>query len=156
MLLMSPGMEYGEMRPGPFSSCVCFARSSVARPPMPEPMKQPARFFSSSVARESPASSTAILAAPSASSMKRSISFSFFFSMKRSGSQLFTSPAIFDAEERGIEQRDEPDAALCRKRALQVSSTTDAEGSDEPDAGDDDACRDERRTTEFFLAFFSM
>ena len=42
-----------------------------------------------------PPPAAVVLAAPMANSEKRSISLSFFFSMKRSGSQPFTSPAIF-------------------------------------------------------------
>ena len=81
---MMPGMEYGLIFCGPFSIKVCFVFSSVKRPPRPTPMKQPASSRSSSVS-SSCASFMAMDAAPSANSMKRSISLSFFFSMKRVG-----------------------------------------------------------------------
>jgi hypothetical protein len=60
---------------------------------MPTPTKHPARPRSSSES-SSLASATAMDAAPSANSVNRSISLSFFFSIQRVGSQPLTSPAM--------------------------------------------------------------
>src|ERR1019366_5004369 len=90
---MMPGMEYGLTLVGPLAIKVSLVFSSVNRPPSPTPTKHPARSRSWSVI-SSLASLTAMEAAPSASSVKRSISLSFFRSMKRVGSQPLTSPAM--------------------------------------------------------------
>ena len=138
MFAMMPGIAYGLTLVGPLVSRVSFVFSSVKSPPRPTPTKQPARARSRSES-SSFASLTAIAAAPSASSVKRSISLSFFFSIQRVGSQPLTSPAM---RTRKAEQSKRVMAPIplspARKRAPGLSRP-DPYGCDEADAGDDDA-----------------
>src|SRR5574342_865370 len=87
------GMKNGPMRFTPFSRRICSFSSMVARPPMPAPMMAPTRSGSSR-AMSRPASFTAMSPAARANWMKRSFRRASFFSMKRSGSKPFTSPAM--------------------------------------------------------------
>ena len=106
-------------------------------------------------------------AAPTANSVKRSISLSFFFSIQRVGSQPFTSPAMRTRNCRAVEQRDGADAALAGEERAPGLARADADGGDEADAGDDDAFHvgvtqlGSRRSAgeplrRYFLACFSM
>ena len=93
--------------------------------------------------------------------MKRSISFSFFFSMKRVPSQPFTSPANRTRNARAVEERDRRDAALAREERAPGLVPADADRGDEADAGDDDAFHGvllalRPRRAAYFFACFSM
>ena len=56
-------MKNGLMRRGPFSFISVVVSAMLERPPMPEPMRTPARYFSSSVLISTPESFIACLAA---------------------------------------------------------------------------------------------
>src|SRR3954447_18354871 len=92
-LMMAEGMKKGEMRGAPPSRYALCSRSIVPTPPMPDAMNTPTRVaFPGVICR--PESSTANCDAATAYWMKMSIFLTSFFSMNRSGSNAFTSPAI--------------------------------------------------------------
>src|SRR3984893_4895961 len=92
--MIADGMKNGEILRGPPSSSALCSRSIVVNPPMPEAMNTPTDGASTDVTTR-PASSTANCDAAIAYWMKTSIFLTSFFSMKRSGSNPRTSPAIW-------------------------------------------------------------
>ena len=62
-LISEPGMKNGLTRRGPFSFSSRVVSSMEGSPPMPEPIRTPVAYFSSSVFGSQPESATACLAA---------------------------------------------------------------------------------------------
>src|SRR5262245_43076058 len=91
--MMADGIMKGELLRRPPSCSFLCSRSMVVNPPIPDAMKTPTRRLNSGVMTRQ-ASSTANCEAAMAYWMKTSIFLTSFFSMKRSGSKLLTSPAI--------------------------------------------------------------
>src|SRR3954468_17005924 len=91
--MIAEGMKNGEILRGPPSSSALCSRSMVVNPPMPDAMNTPTRVESSGVIVR-PESSIANCDAAIAYWMKMSIFLTSFFSMNRSGSKPWTSPAI--------------------------------------------------------------
>src|SRR5262245_45865156 len=92
-LMIADGMKNGEILRGPPSSSALCSRSMVVNPPIPEAMNTPT-FGASAGVICSRASSMANCDAAIAYWMKTSIFLTSFFSMKCSGSNPRTSPAM--------------------------------------------------------------
>ena len=65
-LMSEPGMKNGLTRRGPFSASSKVVSSIEGRPPIPDPMRTPVAYLSSSVLGSQPESLTACFAAASA------------------------------------------------------------------------------------------
>ena len=126
---------------GPFSSsvvCGRLDRREAADARADEAADALARFDprSRGPSRRPPAMPAAI-----ANWVKRSSVFASRVVIQRVGSKSFTSPAKCVAKCGGVEVRDRADAGLAGEQPLPRLVGADADGRDEPDAGDDDpAC----------------